>query len=323
VITRRQVETVSAKCRFRPEPVEKVLRLMEILRRLDSHELSSGSWLLKGGTALNLFYLDLPRLSIDVDLNFIGAESLEALEGARENFERALVSCCERAGCAVRRAPTEHAGGKFRLRFPSVLGGTQNLEVDVNYVGRVPLLGVERRTLSSPFLGEKCEAPCLTLDELAAGKFLALLSRAAARDFYDAASMMKIAPDLPTRAGFRLAFVCQAAASRTDFRMVKAIPQAPDVVEIRQKLLPLLRIDPDVPAPDPTGLAADLHEGVQPALRQVRDWSSGEKAFLDGFLDRAEIDPQLLTEDPVLQERVRKQPMLLWKQQHLKGRRKR
>jgi predicted nucleotidyltransferase component of viral defense system len=85
VITRRQVETVSTKSRFRPEPVEKVLRLIEILRRLDAHEISSGSWLLKGGTALNLFYLDLPRLSIDVDLNFIGVESLEALKGARES----------------------------------------------------------------------------------------------------------------------------------------------------------------------------------------------------------------------------------------------
>ncbi len=322
MITRRQVETVSTKSRFRPEPVEKVLRLIEILRRLDAHELSSGSWLLKGGTALNLFYLDLPRLSIDVDLNFIGVENLEVLKGAREGFERALNSCCERAGCAVRRTPAEHAGGKFRLRFPSVLGGTQNLEVDVNYVGRVPLLGEERRTLSSSFLGEKCEAPCLALDELAAGKFLALLSRAAARDFYDAASMMRIAPDLPTRAGFRLAFVCQAAASRTDFRMVKVIPQAPDVVEIRQKLLPLLRVDPDASSPDPTALAADLHKRLQPALKRVLDWSSGEKAFLDHFVERAEIDPQLLTEDPVLQERVRKQPMLLWKQQHLRGSRR-
>ena len=258
---------------------------------------------------------------MDVDSNFIGVESLEILKGARERFERALNSCCERAGCAVRRAPAEHAGGKFRLCFPSVLGGTQNLEVDVNYVGRVPLLGEERRTLSSSFFGEGCEAPCLALDELAAGKFLALLSRAAARDFYDAASMMRIAPDLPTRAGFRLAFVCQAAASRTDFRMVKVIPQAPNVVEIRQKLLPLLRVDQDAPTLDPTGLAADLHKRLQPALRRVLDWSSGEKAFLDGFLDRSEIDSRLLTKDPVLQERIQKQPMLLWKQQHLKDRR--
>jgi len=29
--------------------------------------------LLKGGTALNLFLLDLPRLSVDIDLNYIGA----------------------------------------------------------------------------------------------------------------------------------------------------------------------------------------------------------------------------------------------------------
>lgn len=131
MITRSQVQTVATRSRFRPEPVEKVLRLIEILRRLDRHEVTSSAWVLKGGTALNLFHLDAPRLSVDVDINFVGVEDVQALPQARESFERALVSCCERAGCAVKRAPAEHAGGKFRLRFASVLGGTQNLEVDV------------------------------------------------------------------------------------------------------------------------------------------------------------------------------------------------
>ncbi|MCK1643229.1 nucleotidyl transferase AbiEii/AbiGii toxin family protein [Bradyrhizobium sp. 157] len=29
---------------------------------------------MKGGTALNLFYLGLDRLSVDIDLNYVGAE---------------------------------------------------------------------------------------------------------------------------------------------------------------------------------------------------------------------------------------------------------
>jgi predicted nucleotidyltransferase component of viral defense system len=320
MITQSQIQAVAKRSRFRPEPVEKVLRLIEILRRLDRHEVTSSRWALKGGTALNLFHLDAPRLSVDVDINFVGVEDVHALPQARESFERALVSCCERAGCAVRRTPTEHAGGKFRLRFPSVLGGTQNLEVDVSYVARISLLPMERRPMSSPVLGENCEAPCLAFEELAAGKYAALLSRAAARDFYDAASLLGIAPDLPTRPGFRVAFVCQAAASRADFRRIKAIPRTPDVVEVRQKLLPLLRIDPDAPQLDPGALAGDLQRRLGPAIRRVVRWSKGERAFLDRFLDTAEIEPQLLTGDPDLRERIRKQPMLLWKQQYLQKR---
>jgi len=318
MITRNQVQIVATRSRFRPEPVEKVLRLIEILQRLDRHEATSSAWVLKGGTAINLFHLDAPRLSVDVDINFVGVENVRALPRARESFERALVSCCERAGCAVRRAPTEHAGGKFRLRFASVLGGTQNLEVDVSYVARLPLLPGERRAMSSSILGEDCEAPCLAFEELAAGKWAALMSRLAARDFYDAASLLRIAPDLPDRPGFRLAFVCQAAAARADFRDLKAVARMPDVVEVRQKLLPLLRIDPDAPGLDPDTLAEDLHRRLGPAIRRVLKWSKKERAFLDRFLDSAEIEPRLLTEDPDLGERIRKQPMLLWKQQHLR-----
>jgi hypothetical protein len=50
----------------------------------------------------------------------------------------------------------------------------------------------------------------------------------------------------------------------------------------------------------------------------VLKWSKNERAFLDRFLDSAEIEPLLLTEDPDLAERIRRQPMLLWKQQHLR-----
>jgi predicted nucleotidyltransferase component of viral defense system len=320
MITRSQVRTVATRSRFRPEPVEKVLRLIEILQRLDRHEVTRSAWVLKGGTALNLFHLDAPRLSIDVDINFVGVEDVQALPQARESFERALVSCCERAGCVVKRAPEEHAGGKFRLRFASVLGGTQNLELDVSYVARLPLLSVERRVMSSSILGEDCEAPCLAFEEIAAGKYVALLSRLAARDFYDATSLLRVAPDLPDRPGFRLAFVCQVAASRADFRDLKTVARMPDVVEVRQKLFPLLRVDPDVPGLDPEGLAKDMHRRLGPAIRRVLKWSKKERAFLDRFLDSAEIEPRLLTEDPGLGERIRKQSMLLWKRQHLRKR---
>src|SRR5437899_3301984 len=126
-------------------------------------------------------------------------------------------------GVRSKGRPRSMRGGKFRLRFASVLGGTQNLEVDVSYVARLPLLPGERRAMSSSILGEDCEVPCLAFEELAAGKYVALLSRLAARDFYDAASLLRIAPDLPDRPGFRLAFVCQVAASRADFRGLKTV----------------------------------------------------------------------------------------------------
>ncbi len=304
---------------FRPEPLEKVLRLLEILQRLDRHEVSTEQWVLKGGTALNLFYLDLPRLSIDVDVNFIGVAQVEALPRARELFERALAACCERSGCSVRRAPSEHAGGKFRLRFSSLLGGTQNLEVDVSYVARVPLLGVERRKLAPGVLAEENEAPCLSLAELAAGKFAALAARGAARDYFDALSVIRLDPALLDLPGFRLAFVCQAAASRKDFRSAAAPVPAPGPREIEQELMPLLRVERDGARVDPTSLADELGRELGPPLARLLRWSERERGFLDRFLGHGELNPSLLTEDPAMQTKIRMQPMLLWKQMHVRA----
>ena len=49
---------------------EKVLRLVEILDYINTSEVLKGKLALKGGTAINLLYDDLPRLSVDIDLDY-------------------------------------------------------------------------------------------------------------------------------------------------------------------------------------------------------------------------------------------------------------
>ena len=317
MITSRTVLETAAETGFRSEVVEKVLRLRGILNRLDGHPSSRGMWVLKGGTALNLVYLDVPRLSVDIDVNFVGAEDVEGMRRARPDFERGLTACCEREGCSVRRTPSEHAGGKFRLRFASVLGGSQNLEVDVSYVARVPLLGVERRPTRFP-PGSELEVPTLTLEELAAGKFTALLQRSAARDAFDAASLLEIAPDLLARPGFRMAFVCSVAASRHDCRSLE-VPAAPlDGRAIARELEPMLRRTAEGGVPDCDELMEWIDGKLQPAREALLAWSQDERRFLDRLLDDGEIEPERLHPDPTVQQRVRMQPMLQWKAQHVR-----
>ena len=55
---------------FVRDTYEKVCRLTEILRYLSSEETLAHSLALKGGTAINLTIFDLPRLSVDIDLDF-------------------------------------------------------------------------------------------------------------------------------------------------------------------------------------------------------------------------------------------------------------
>lgn len=55
---------------FVRDTLEKVLRLTDILKYLNSNPLTKENLVLKGGTAINLTVFNLPRLSVDIDLDF-------------------------------------------------------------------------------------------------------------------------------------------------------------------------------------------------------------------------------------------------------------
>ncbi len=59
---------------IRPDVLEKVAHLLGLLDALRSHPFLKEKLVLKGGTALNLFVFDVPRLSVGIDLNYVGAE---------------------------------------------------------------------------------------------------------------------------------------------------------------------------------------------------------------------------------------------------------
>ena len=50
--------------------LEKVCRLADVLKFMESDELLADGIALKGGTAINLTIFDLPRLSVDIDLDY-------------------------------------------------------------------------------------------------------------------------------------------------------------------------------------------------------------------------------------------------------------
>lgn len=312
------VRRVAGSTGFREEVVEKVLYLTAILARFRTHPALQNALALKGGTAINLFHLDVPRLSVDIDLNFIGGVDLQAMRAARPGFERAIEACCEREGCQVRRVPGEHAGGKYRLRYLGGVGGSGSLEVDVNFVQRVPLFGVEERRPGFPPGTDASAIPVQTLKELAAGKCAALLTRAAPRDAFDVWQLLELAPDLLARPALRLAFVVQAGSAREDLGS-EARDRAPVTAKaVREELLPLLRIEVRPFGGDPEELAQRLTEVRHAVASTLLTWREPERAFLDRLIEAGEVEPNLLTEDPALQSRIAAQPMLRWKAMHVR-----
>lgn len=147
---------------FRPDVLEKVARLLDLLNALQSHPFLRGKLVLKGGTALNLFVFDVPRLSVDIDLNHVGAGERDNMLAERPKIEQAVQAVFTREGFTVRRIPEEHAGGKWRLHYEDSSGGGGNLEVDINFMYRVPLWPVAVRSSHPVGPGRPWEFPCWT-----------------------------------------------------------------------------------------------------------------------------------------------------------------
>ena len=70
--------------------LEKVLRLRELLNEFHKHSFLRGNLVLKGGTALNLFYLGLARLSVDIDLNYIAHVGRDEMLADRADIVKAV-----------------------------------------------------------------------------------------------------------------------------------------------------------------------------------------------------------------------------------------
>lgn len=255
-----------------------------------AHPFLKGRLALRGGTALNLFHFDVPRLSVDIDVNCIGEAARDGMLADKPKIEEAVVAVCKRDSFTVRRMPSEHAGGKLQLRYQSALGQGGKLEIDLNFMLRVPLWPVSPRDSRPVGSHRATQTPLLGYHEMAAGKLAALLARHASRDLFDA--HLLLATDLD-RTQLRVGFVVYGAINRRDWREVSANDVAYDTRELENELLPLLRID-EVPGPKALSRWADqLLKECHERLAQVLPLAENEVEFLERILERGEVAPDL------------------------------
>ena len=248
---------------------------------------------------------------MDIDLNYVGEADREAMLAERPQVEQAVQAVFAREGFTVRRAPEEHAGGKWSLRYQSAAGRSGNLEVDLNFMYRIPLWPIMVSNSYPVGDWQATGIPVLDIHELAAGKLAALLARRQARDLFDSHAILQMKnldKDL-----LRIAFVVYGATNRKDWRSVSVEDVNFDETDLTRQLLPTLRISPSMSQKIGADYGTRLVAECRQALSVVLPFNEAEKAFFDLLLDRGEIDPAILTNDPILQKRIQNQPLLEWK----------
>ncbi|MGH7167280.1 MAG: nucleotidyl transferase AbiEii/AbiGii toxin family protein [Nitrospiraceae bacterium] len=319
-LTLEDLQRQAAATGFQTETLDKAIRLLSLLDGLRSHPFLKTRFALKGGTALNLFVFDVPRLSVDIDLNYVGGADREVMLAERPKIEQAIQAVCEREGLKVNPIPGEHAGGKWRLTYSSAAGGSSTLELDVNFLLRTPLWPVQAKASRKIGTYQATQVPMLDLHELAGGKLAALLSRTASRDLFDTCELLR-QQDLD-RSKLRLGFVVYGGASRRDWRTVSLDDVKVDTNELQTQLLPTLPREQVTGKKDVRVWGEQLVSECRRRLGAVLPLTTDERKFIERLNERGEIVPELLTVDPGMQATIREHPALRWKALNVRGHRR-
>ena len=190
--SRQYLAELSTKTNFIKDNLEKVLRLSEILKFLNSDDMFKGKLALKGGTAINLTAVGLPRLSVDIDLDFTENLSRDEIIDVKSKFTQRLTDYMWQEGYSLLVAPREHyALLSFVFNYVNNVGNRDNIKVEINFMDRCHILPLEQKQILSNRIIEKFEVLTLNTVELYASKINALLSRATPRDLYDVNAMIE------------------------------------------------------------------------------------------------------------------------------------
>lgn len=126
---------LTTRTSFAPAIVDQVERLLEVLGALREDPLFGSAFVLHGGTALNVFHGDLARLSVDIDVMYVGSADLAGMRRERPLIDARLREVTGKLGYATGPVSNEHSGQTYRLGYADGA-----IKIDVSYLARISLL---------------------------------------------------------------------------------------------------------------------------------------------------------------------------------------
>jgi predicted nucleotidyltransferase component of viral defense system len=144
---------------------------------------------MKGGTALNLFVQDLPRLSVDIDVVFLNHHM--ARDDALKTIKDELATAKKRLeGMGFAAEIRQNKIGDEAKMLVS--DSTSEVKVEVNFVFRGAVLPPVRSSLTAAaqaLFAANIELPVLAVPELYGSKLVAAMDRQHPRDLFDVQHM--------------------------------------------------------------------------------------------------------------------------------------
>ena len=146
---------------------------------------------LKGGTAINLFIRDMPRLSVDIDLTYLPVagrgESLREIDAAMKRIARSVEAGIPGSRVDLRQLDREQCANKILIRQ-----GNVQIKIEVTPVLRGCVYPPEKRAVSRTVEDTfgYAEIQVVSFPDLYAGKIMAALDRQHPRDLFDVRDLL-------------------------------------------------------------------------------------------------------------------------------------
>lgn len=170
------------------------IRQTELLLRVLPYINEMGVFALHGGTAINLFHDEMPRLSVDIDLTYLPIENRESdLKEIKANLEK-IASELKRVVPGIQVTNPNHVMGEFKL-FCNLKG--VQIKMEVNTINRGVIGAVETRSLcarAQERFDQFFEMKTVPKNQLFGGKIIAALDRQHPRDIFDTMRLLDKEP---------------------------------------------------------------------------------------------------------------------------------
>ena len=285
-----------------------------MLEYLNTNPILRENLALKGGTAINLTIFNLPRLSIDIDLDYLGADSRDDMLKNREVINQIISKFMLVSGYALNpKTKNPHSLDSWVYEYINAVGNRDNIKIEINYSMRMHILPANEMKIITEHFASEYKVKCLAGIEIFGSKINALLNRAAARDLYDVYNMIKVGlfDDEEQRTFLRKSVVFYAAISAKvinknfDMLAINNITQ----YKIRRELYPVI-------SKNEVFNLENAKQTVKDYISKLMVLTPQEKEFLEKFEEK-EYAPELIFHDEEILGRIKNHPMALWKMRNI------
>lgn len=309
---KRQLQKEADKYHYVRDTYEKVVRLVDILSYIRSESFLFNNLALKGGTAINLTIFNLPRLSVDIDLDFTTNSSRDEMMQTRKQIKSLLVNYLETNGYQLGKDTREHhALDSIKAIYINAGGNLDAIKIEINYMLRAHVYEpIIVKTQNYGLIGE-VDIRVLNPVEIFGSKLVALMTRSTPRDLYDFLYMINanIFNDLEIQKIKKCSVFYRAISNEDgifDFNLnnLDSITQN----QIKRFLIPVINAKEFFSLLEAKQVVIDFFD-----KHFLLD--ENESKFLEEFKQRKYI-PELLYSDEEL-TRIQNHPMAIWKTRSL------